>query len=92
MSHELGGEPVRVLGRSYPMHGPLRHYYQFRNVVALMKRASMPMTWKSTELVKLPVRIVIYCFFPERRKEHLVMVWRGIRDGLRGRLGAYRGR
>ncbi|MBW9105256.1 glycosyltransferase family 2 protein [Paraburkholderia phenoliruptrix] len=92
MSHELGGEPVRVLGRSYPMHGPLRHYYQFRNVVALMKRSSMPVTWKSTELVKLPVRIVIYCFFPERRKEHLVMVWRGIRDGLRGRLGAYRGR
>lgn len=89
MSHELGGEPVRVLGRAYPMHGPLRHYYQFRNVIALMRRSSMPMTWKSTELVKLPVRVVIYCFFPERRKEHLAMVWRGIRDGLSGRLGPY---
>jgi rhamnosyltransferase len=90
MSHELGGEPVRVLGRSYPMHGPLRHYYQFRNVIALMKRSSMPMTWKTTELVKLPVRVVIYCFFPTQRKEHLAMVWRGVCDGLRGRLGAYR--
>ncbi|REG61249.1 rhamnosyltransferase [Paraburkholderia sp. BL6669N2] len=92
MSHELGGEPVKVLGRSYPMHGPLRHYYQFRNVIALMKRSSMPMTWKTTELVKLPVRVLIYCFFPSQRKEHLAMVWRGIRDGCRGRLGAYRQR
>ena len=90
MSHELGGEPVRVLGRAYPMHGPLRHYYQFRNAVALMKRSSMPMTWKSTELIKLPVRIAIYCFFPEQRKEHFAMVWRGVCDGWHGRLGAYR--
>lgn len=90
MTHELGGEPVKVLGRSYPMHGPLRHYYQFRNVIALMKRSSMPMNWKTTELIKLPVRVVIYCFFPAQRKEHLAMVWRGIRDGCRGRLGAYR--
>ena len=89
MTHELGGDPIRVFGHAYPMHGPLRHYYQFRNVIALMKRSSMPMTWKSTELVKLPVRVVIYCFFPERRKEHLAMVWRGIRDGLSGRLGPY---
>jgi rhamnosyltransferase len=90
MSHELGGEPVRVLGRSYPMHGPLRHYYQFRNIIALMRRSSIPLSWKSTELLKLPVRVVIYCFFPSKRREHLAMVWRGIRDGLRGRLGAYR--
>lgn len=90
MSHELGGEPVRVFGRTYPMHGPLRHYYQFRSVIALMKRSSMPMTWKSTELIKLPVRVVIYCFFPDQRKEHLAMVWRGVRDGWSGRLGAYR--
>ncbi|PCE25233.1 rhamnosyltransferase [Paraburkholderia acidicola] len=90
MSHELGGEPVRVFGRPYPMHGPLRHYYQFRNAIALMKRPSIPIAWKTTELVKLPVRVVIYCFFPERRKEHLAMVWRGLCDGWRGRLGAYR--
>ncbi|MFM0414755.1 glycosyltransferase family 2 protein [Paraburkholderia aromaticivorans] len=90
MSHELGGEPVKVFGRSYPMHGPLRHYYQFRNVIALMKRSSMPMTWKTTEIVKLPVRVLIYCCFPSQRKEHLTMVWRGVRDGYRGRLGAYR--
>ena len=89
MSHELGGEPVRIFGRAYPMHGPLRHYYQFRNVIALMRRSSMPLAWKTTEVIKLPVRMLIYCFFPSRRKEHLSMAWRGLRDGWRGRLGPF---
>ncbi|AQG99460.1 rhamnosyltransferase [Burkholderia sp. KK1] len=92
LSHQLGGEPVRVLGRTYPMHGPLRHYYQFRNVIALIARSNMPATWKSTELMKLPGRVLIYCFFPNQRKQHLLMVWRGICDGLRRRLGPYRAR
>ncbi|ACR27922.1 glycosyltransferase family 2 protein [Burkholderia glumae] len=92
LSHQLGGEPVRVFGRNYPMHGPIRHYYQFRNVVALAARASMPLSWKSAELVKLPVRIVIYCLLPERRREHLRMACRGAIDGLLGRLGPYRPR
>ena len=34
MAHELGGEPVRIFGRIYPMHGPVRHYYLFRNAVS----------------------------------------------------------
>lgn len=87
MSHELGGEPVRIFGRAYPMHSPLRHYYQFRNVIALMKRPSIPWSWKSTELVKLPVRLVVYCFFPSERKEHLKMALQGLWHGWSGRLG-----
>lgn len=90
MSHELGSAPLRVFGNAYPMYGPLRHYYQFRNAIALMRRSSMPMTWKSTELIKLPIRVLIYCFFLKQRKQHLNMVWRGIADGWKGRLGPYR--
>ncbi|MBN3723529.1 glycosyltransferase family 2 protein [Burkholderia sp. Ac-20379] len=92
LRHQLGGEPVRVLGRNYPMHAPIRHYYQFRNVVALAKRRSMPLTWKTAELVKLPPRIFIYCLFPERRREHVRLAWQGLVDGVLGRLGAYRAR
>ncbi|AJZ61007.1 glycosyl transferase 2 family protein [Paraburkholderia fungorum] len=92
MSHELGGDPVRVLGRNYPMHGPLRHYYQFRNVIALMKRSYMPWAWKTTEVIKLPARIVIYSFFPGQRWLHVQMALLGLRDGWRGRLGRYYGR
>lgn len=87
MAHELGGEPVRVLGRTYPMHSPVRHYYLFRNAVALIGRSYVPWSWKSTELVKLPFRLIIYLMIPSAGRLHVSMALRGLRDGLRGRLG-----
>ncbi|KWC10251.1 glycosyltransferase family 2 protein [Burkholderia ubonensis] len=87
MQHELGEEPIRPFGRSYPMHSPVRHYYLFRNAVALLKRRYVPWTWKSTELVKLPVRLVIYALYAPDARAHLKMALRGIRHGLAGRMG-----
>jgi rhamnosyltransferase len=87
MNHELGGEPVVVLGRTYPMHSPIRHYYLFRNAIALILRSYVPWSWKSTELVKLPFRLIIYAAFPTERAAHVSMAFRGMLDGLRGRLG-----
>jgi rhamnosyltransferase len=89
LAHELGNEPVRVLGRTYPMHSPIRHYYLFRNAIALVRRPYLPFSWKSTELVKLPVRIVIYSLFPSDRMKHLKMATRGLWDGWRGKLGPF---
>ncbi|SAL34911.1 glycosyltransferase family 2 protein [Caballeronia concitans] len=87
MRHSLGGEPVRVFGRAYPSHSPTRHYYLFRNAVSLILRRDIPWSWKSSELVKLPVRLVIYALFLQPRWRHLTMACNGIADGLRGRLG-----
>jgi rhamnosyltransferase len=89
LQHSLGGEPVKVFGRPYPSHSALRHYYLFRNVVALILRDYVPWTWKSTELVKLPGRLLIYCWYMKPRAKHAAMSLRGMWDGLRGRLGPY---
>ncbi|AYY96511.1 glycosyltransferase family 2 protein [Burkholderia multivorans] len=86
--HELGGVPVCVLGRRYPGHSPLRHYYMFRNAIALVRRKGIPWSWKSTELVKLPVRLLIYGLFMTPRREHLRLSLLGIWHGLTGKLGA----
>ena len=89
MAHQLGGEPVRVLGRTYPMHAPLRHYYQFRNVIALIKRPYIPWSWKTTEIIKLPVRIAIYSLLPKQAGQHVRMALLGLLDGWMGRMGRY---
>ncbi len=89
LAHFLGGEPIRVLGRSYPSHSPLRHYYLFRNATALICRGYMPWTWKWTELTKMPVRLVIYGGWLKPRRAHLAMALRGIWDGLTGKMGAF---
>jgi rhamnosyltransferase len=88
LSHELGGEPVRFFGRNYPGHSPLRHYYLFRNAVALIRRGYMPRSWKSTELVKMPFRLAIYGLFMQPRLTHLRLSLLGIWHGLIGRAGA----
>jgi rhamnosyltransferase len=89
LSHSLGGEPIRIFGRAYPSHSPLRHYYLFRNATALMCRGYMPWAWKWSELVKLPVRLLIYGGWLRPRGQHLLMALRGMRDGLTGKLGAF---
>ncbi|MCF2134722.1 glycosyltransferase family 2 protein [Mycetohabitans endofungorum] len=87
LAHKLGDEPVRVFGRAYPSHSPLRHYYISRNTVALIKRRYVPCNWKSTELVKIPVRFLIYGFFMRPRLKHLWMSFVGLWHGLIGRTG-----
>jgi rhamnosyltransferase len=87
LAHELGGEPVRIFGRPYPSHGPVRHYYLFRNAVALIKRGYIPWSWKSTEIVKFPFRLAIYGLFLPPRFEHVRMALIGIWHGLTGRMG-----
>ncbi|PTB30328.1 glycosyltransferase family 2 protein [Paraburkholderia caribensis] len=89
LAHELGGEPVRIFGRPYPTHSPLRHYYLFRNAVALIRRDYVPWTWKSTELVKFPFRLAIYGLFLRPRVGHLRMALTGIWHGLTGRMGRF---
>jgi rhamnosyltransferase len=87
LSHELGEAPVKVLGRTYPMHSAVRHYYLFRNAVALMLRREMPLTWKSTELVKMPGRLLIYALLPPNGGSHLKMAIKGICHALTRRMG-----
>lgn len=89
LAHTLGGEPARVLGRSYPGHSPLRHYYLFRNAVALMKRRYMPWKWKANELLKMPFRLAIYGIWLKPRRSHVHMALLGIWHGLRGRSGPW---
>ncbi|MBU9563676.1 glycosyltransferase family 2 protein [Burkholderia multivorans] len=88
LPHELGGAPIRVFGRSYPGHNALRHYYMFRNAIALIRRRYVPITWKSTELVKLPFRLLIYGTFMPSRLQHVRMSLLGLWHGLTGRSGA----
>lgn len=87
MPHALGGTPVNVFGMAYPTHSPLRHYYMCRNAIALCLRGYVPWTWKSIELIKMPLRLAIYGLFFRPRSAHVTMALKGIWHGLIGRMG-----
>jgi len=90
MHHSLGENTRKVWfgrWRHVPQHKPFRHYYMFRNSLLLYKRDYIPFKWKINDLIKL-IYLFVFCLacMPERRKR-LLMIVRGISDGLRGISG-----
>jgi rhamnosyltransferase len=90
MAHDLGDAPVKFMGRSLPLHSPLRHYYHFRNAVWLYRNSDLPFHWKCADGWRLLLKYGFYTLFAKPRRDHLRMMSRGMLDGLAGRMGAYR--
>lgn len=87
MRHSLGEEPKTFFRRKILHHGPLRHYYIFRNAVWLLFQNYVPMGWKFLFIRTILVRLVLYgCLVPPRLT-YLKMMTQGIWHGLVGRLG-----
>jgi rhamnosyltransferase len=79
----IAGRPVGSLH----CHGPVRHYYIFRNSVLLSRRPYVPWRWVLNNLVQLVGMFVYFSLVPSSRWQHLCMMLRGVGDGLRGRQG-----
>lgn len=88
MRHCLGDEPIKVLGKRRPLHSPTRHYYFFRNGIALLKRGYIPFNWKVVEAYKIPLRFAAYALYTAERKKHLKMMLKGLWHGVIGKSGA----
>ena len=89
MQHGLGEKTHRVKllrERNVPQHKPFRYYYIFRNSVLLYKRRYC-WRWKWNDLQRLVMIFVMYGLFCPPRKQHLRMIFQGLRDGLSGRTG-----
>jgi rhamnosyltransferase len=89
MRHSLGEAPLRLFGRARPVRSPQRHYYLFRNAIWLYRQRAIPVGWKCVDGWRLWLKFLAYGTMAKPRLEHLRMMLRGVRDGLRGRLGPY---
>nr|WP_086937680.1 glycosyltransferase family 2 protein [Thaumasiovibrio occultus] len=87
LSHELGVEPLHILGKRIVNHSPLRHYYYFRNLCQLLKMAHVPAVWKLAELGKLPIRFGLYSLFTPAPYQHIKAMLGGLCDGLQNKTG-----
>jgi rhamnosyltransferase len=87
MLHDLGGEPIRFLRRSYPCHSPLRHFYHFRNAVWMYRQPWVPFNWKCVDAFRLLLKYGFYSLLAKPRLEHWWMMTKGIGHGLSGSMG-----
>jgi rhamnosyltransferase len=89
MYHSMGETPKIFLGHRFLHHGPLRHYYIFRNAVWLLSKRYVPLGWKFLFVRTICIRFIIYCVFITPQLDYLKMMMKGIWHGLRGRLGEF---
>lgn len=90
MIHSLGNRRSRVWlfrWRSVPYHSPFRYYYMFRNSVLLQRRAYLPSRWKQADLFRCLRAMLFFGVFSSQRGACLLMMLRGLRDGLAGVIG-----
>lgn len=90
MNHSLGETPHLFLGRSVPVHSPLRHYYQIRNAILLYRESWVPLNWKLAISWHLLLKFGFYSLMTAPRLQHLRMMTRGLWHGIRGRAGPLR--
>lgn len=89
MMHELGDEPICLLGKAYPARSPLRHYYMFRNAIWLYRQGYVRWNWKIVDGLRLIRKYVFYSLFASPRHVHFWMMSKGVFHGLIGRMGKY---
>lgn len=94
MNHALGDKVIRIwFGRmrTVPIHSPLRLYYIFRNSVLVSTRPYVSRKWIIDHCLKLVQRIILFPCLVAPRRKYILMILRGLRDGILGRTGKYRG-
>jgi rhamnosyltransferase len=90
-THSLGVGIVNILGLKLKVPNPIRHYYQFRNTIWLLRRSCAPFSWKIVQVPILIARIILFCLFVSPREKRLLYMLRGLFDGAVGRTGVFRG-
>jgi len=90
MYHKIGEKPIKLFGREFTTHSPIRHYYFYRNFYHLLKRKYVPMSWKRHVFIKSIAQAIIFCTFLPPRKLHFKLIVMGIIHGLGNKYGQYK--
>jgi len=87
MEHTLGDDHIPFRGHRVPLHNPLRHYYQLRNSVWLIRRPWLPKIWVALMLWRMLRQFLFFTVAAPKGLAHARMMLAGISDGVRGRMG-----
>jgi rhamnosyltransferase len=88
--HLLGDDTRTVWvgrSRSVSTHSPERHYFNFRNSVALYRRSYVPASYGARDSLRLAKLFVYFTLMGHPRGRHVRMMVEGVRDGWNGRAG-----
>lgn len=94
MFHRMGDDYLRVWyfgWRRESAYSPLRMYYRIRNFIAICKLRYIDTRWKLRNGWYWLGFVYSHLVFGKNRAQHCLMIGRGVRDGILGRMGRYGG-
>ncbi|MBI2382239.1 MAG: glycosyltransferase family 2 protein [Gammaproteobacteria bacterium] len=85
------GETYRPFGARSALfvryHQPIRQYYIVRNRLSLYGRKETPLAWIAQDLPRMIIKCLLFSLAIPPRRRNAIMIWNGIRDAWRRRLG-----
>lgn len=87
LPHLLGSGHRKFLYWHVGIPAPFRHYYQYRNSLAMLRRAHVPNLWKFRRILINIFKIPFYLIFTDRRAMRSRYILAGIVDFFAGRTG-----
>jgi len=86
LRHRLGDGRANYIPIKYP--SPIRHYYQYRNILSMLTRSYVPIAWKVSQSLRLPIKFILIFLVLDNKFKRSRYAIRGVYDFLRRKSGA----
>lgn len=87
IAHKLGNGISSLFFIKYISPSPIRHYYQFRNLLLLFRKSYVPFYWKISTLIKCLLSLIFLPFLFEQKNSRFRYMIKGISDGMLSKKG-----
>ncbi|WP_297095249.1 glycosyltransferase [uncultured Draconibacterium sp.] len=82
MLHKVGEKDYSLFGYKILLSSPSRYYYQYRNLIILLKRNYVPINWKFKNILKKIFFLVYIPLVAPNSKKIISNMIQGIKDGF----------
>lgn len=83
LAHQVGQRQLHLGRHIIIVSAPFRYYYQYRNLLWLMRRGYVPLRFKFFKGIKALLRFIYFPFVVADGRAIWKQMWRGVKDGLR---------
>lgn len=87
IGHMLGDGHRRILGFNVGLPAPIRHYYQYRNGLRLLRRRYVPLAWRLQRALIMIFKLPVYAFLVGDGNKRRKYIYKGVIDAFLCRTG-----
>ncbi|MFA9238576.1 MAG: hypothetical protein ACEQSQ_01650 [Candidatus Paceibacteria bacterium] len=87
--HKHGDGKINILGFKMVNPTPIRHYYQYRNLLYMLTTSHVPILWKLKMFFKTIIKTPLYIVILNKKKQRIKFIYSGIRDFILNKKGKF---